>query len=105
MAVTVTDGTFSDEVLHSELPALVDFWADWCAPCRALAPVLEELAVAWSGRLKVCKVDADKNPASVDRCAVMGLPTLVLFRDGRVLGRTSQARTRRDVDAFLAGHL
>lgn len=99
--VDVTDQTFSKLVLESSLPVLVDFRADWCAPCRALEPALSEIAGERSASLLVCQLDADRNPDTVARYGVMGLPTLILFRAGQIAGRTSQARTRRDIEEFL----
>lgn len=99
--MVVTDATFQREVLGAPVPVLVDFGADWCAPCRALEPTLAELARERAGSLRVCRVDADRNPETVARYEVMGLPTLILFQGGKVVGRTSQARTRADVEEFL----
>jgi thioredoxin 1 len=103
--VEVDDQTFGKFVLEARVPVLVDFRADWCAPCRALELALVDVADERIGSLSVCRLDADMNPVTVARYGVMGLPTLILFRGGQIAGRTSQARTRRDVEDFLASTL
>ncbi len=80
----VNDSSFEQEVLKSEQPVLVDFWAAWCGPCRALAPIVDELATQYSGRLKVMKMDVDKNAATPGRYGIRGIPALLIFKDGKV---------------------
>jgi thioredoxin 1 len=80
----VTDANFDQEVLRSESPVLIDFWATWCGPCRALAPVVDEIASSYQGRVKVAKMDVDKNMATPQRYGVRGIPTLLLFKGGQV---------------------
>ena len=84
-AVAVTEQSFEGEVLKSTVPVLVDFWAAWCGPCRAIAPTVEELATEYNGRLKVVKLDVDENPEVSARYGVQSIPTLLLFKDGKVL--------------------
>jgi thioredoxin 1 len=102
----VSDGTFQVEVLESDLPVLVDFWAAWCAPCKMIAPIVEELAVELEGRLKVCKIDIDANPVSPGQFGVMSIPTLLLFRAGkaekRFVGYRPKASLKNDLEAAVA---
>ena len=80
----VSDGSFDADVLKSDLPVLIDFWAPWCGPCKAIAPVVEELAKEYGGRLKVMKMNVDDNPQTPSRYGVRGIPNLILFKGGQV---------------------
>jgi thioredoxin len=105
MTTNVTDATFATEVLGSELPVLVDFWAQWCPPCHRLAPVLEELAQEYAGRLRIVKVDADVNPECVRAYGIMAMPTLTIFDRGQVvsqvIGALPKAKLRVQLDTAL----
>ena len=80
----VTDASFETDVLKSDVPVLIDFWAPWCGPCKAIAPVVEELAKEYAGRLKVVKMNVDDNPQTPSRYGVRGIPNLILFKGGKV---------------------
>ncbi|MDE2272497.1 MAG: thioredoxin [Xanthomonadaceae bacterium] len=102
---SITDCSFDTEVRASDTPVLVDFWATWCAPCRAMAPMLDELADEYAGRVKVVKVEMDTNPRTALACHVRSAPTLLLFKDGAVqttqVGLVSKTQLRGMLDAAL----
>ena len=80
--MTLADGTFESEVLKSEVPVLVDFWAPWCAPCRAIAPAIDDLAETYAGKVKVAKLNVDEHPSTPQKYGIRGIPTLILFKNG-----------------------
>jgi thioredoxin 1 len=98
----VTDATFEQEVLKSELPVLVDFWAEWCAPCRALAPVVKDIAASYDGRLRVVKLDVDSSPAAPARFQVRAMPTLLFFKNGQVVDSIVGAVPKQKIEAKLS---
>jgi thioredoxin 1 len=103
--IEVTDADFQKEVLESDLPVLVDFWADWCHPCRMIAPSVKEIAAENEGVLKVAKVDVDENPAVPGRYAIVGIPTLMLFKGGQVVERIVGAQPKERILAQVMPHL
>jgi thioredoxin 1 len=101
----VTDDTFETEVLQSPLPILLDFWAEWCVPCRMIAPVLEEIAEEYVGRLKVAKLNIDDNPATPSQFAVRNIPTLMLFKNGKVEATKIGAQSKSKLTVFIDSYL
>lgn len=93
--IVVTDASFAEDVLASPLPVAVDFWAAWCPPCRVIAPILNELAAEYAGRLVIAKLDADEYQRYRVQLGVQGLPTLIIFKDGREVERLIGARSKR----------
>jgi thioredoxin 1 len=96
-----SDTTFRKDVLESSLPVLVDFWAEWCGPCRAVAPVVDEVAQAYEGRLKVLKLNVDESPQTPSAYNIRSIPTLMLFKDGKVQGTKVGALSKQQLTAFL----
>jgi thioredoxin 1 len=103
--VTVTDDSFADEVLGSEKPVLVDFWATWCGPCKMVAPVLEEIAAENSEKLTIAKMDIDKNPSTPRDYQIMSIPTLILFSDGKPVKQIVGAKPKAALLADLADYI
>ena len=101
----MTDDSFELEVLKSTLPVLVDYWAEWCGPCKAIAPVLEEIAKEYSGKLKIAKVDVDSNTEVPKKFNIRGIPTLMLFKNGVVEATKVGALSKSQLTAFLDSNI
>jgi thioredoxin 1 len=104
--VNVTDGTFEDEVIGSDVPVLVDFWADWCAPCKIIAPIVEELAGEYDGKVKFAKLDVDTNPRVATQYGIRSIPTLLIFSGGspvdQVVGAVPKSTLKGRLDKAIA---
>jgi len=101
----VTDDTFDPEVLKSETPVLVDYWAEWCGPCKSIAPILDEVAKEYSCRLKIAKINVDQNQVTPAKFAVRGIPTLMLFKNGAVEATRVGALSKSQLTAFLDSNI
>ncbi len=101
----VNSGDFQSNVLDSEKPVLVDFWAEWCGPCKMIAPIVEELAKEYDGKMRVAKLDADANPDVLMRYGIMGIPTLILFKGGQPVERVTGFKPKAEIVKKLTPHL
>ena len=99
--VQLTDATFDAEVIKSDTPVLVDFWASWCAPCKAIAPVVDGLAESFAGKVKIAKLNVDENPATPGQFGVRGIPTLILFKDGQVVDQLVGAVPKNQLESLI----
>jgi thioredoxin 1 len=102
MAIQVTDANFDEEVLKSALPVLVDFWAPWCGPCRAMGPIIEELGTEYADQVKICKMNVDENSASPSKFGIRAIPTLILFKNGEVVDQTTGAVSKSSIKDMIA---
>jgi thioredoxin 1 len=102
MAIEVTDSNFDSEVLKCDLPVLVDFWAPWCGPCRAMGPIIDELGQEFTGQVKICKMNVDENSASPSKFGIRAIPTLILFKNGEVVDQTTGAVSKSSIKDMIA---
>lgn len=103
--VYLSDGSFEDEVLKSDHPVLVDYWAEWCGPCKMIAPILDEIAGEYAGKLKIAKLNIDDNPETPPKYGIRGIPTLMLFKGGNVEATKVGAVSKSQLTAFLDSNL
>jgi thioredoxin 1 len=97
----VTDQTFEEEVLKSDKPVVIDFWAEWCAPCRQIAPIIKELAAEHGDQVKIVKMDIDSSPSTPGKYGVRAIPTILAFKDGQVVQQLQGARPKRDFESMV----
>ncbi|MGH1360208.1 MAG: thioredoxin TrxA [Burkholderiaceae bacterium] len=106
MSITqVNDSSFETEVLNSDQPVLVDYWAEWCGPCKMIAPILDEVATDYGDKLKVAKVNADENQATLQKYGIRGIPTLMLFKNGQLVDTKVGALSKSQLTLFIDSHL
>lgn len=103
--IAVTDQSFESDVLNSSIPVLVDFWAEWCGPCKMLAPILESVVDDYAGKVKITKINVDENPETAPKFGIRGIPTLILFKNGEVLATKVGALSKSQLTDFLDGQL
>ena len=103
--VYVTDESFEEDVLKSEIPVLVDYWAEWCGPCKMIAPILDEIVGEYAGKLKIAKLNIDENSATPPKFGIRGIPTLMIFKDGDVEATKVGALSKSQLTAFIDSSL
>ena len=103
--VHTSDASFDNDIIKSDKPVLLDFWAEWCGPCKMIAPILDEVAKEYQGRLKIAKLNIDQNPQTPPKFGIRGIPTLILFKNGTVHAQKVGAVSKSQLAAFLEQHL
>ncbi len=103
--IHTSDANFQDDVINSETPVLVDYWAEWCGPCKMIAPILDEVAGEYTDRLKICKIDVDANQETPPKYGIRGIPTLMLFKNGEVEATKVGALSKSQLQAFLDSNI
>ena len=103
MAVEINDANFEELVLKSDKPVLVDFWAEWCGPCKMIAPILDEVSLEYANKVKICKLDVDSNPETAAKFNVRGIPTLLVFKNGAVEATKVGALSKLQLNEFIDG--
>lgn len=101
----LTDATFTTEVLQSNIPVVIDFWATWCGPCRMIAPIIEEMAKDYDGKAKICKLDVDNNPDTATQYGIRSIPTVLIFKSGKVVDSVIGAVPKQQIIERLEAHL
>ena len=101
MEINITDANFESEVIKADVPVLVDFWAPWCMPCHAVAPIVEEIAREYEGKIKVCKLNVDQGPATASKYGIMAIPTLVIFKDGKAVDKIVGMVPKSEIEAKI----
>lgn len=102
---SITDNSFENDVVEAKLPVLVDFWAEWCGPCKAIAPILEDISAKLQDKLKIVKLNVDQNPGTPPKFGVRGIPTLILFKDGQVIATQVGLVSKAELLSFIETHI
>ena len=105
MAIAVTSSNFQTEVINSKIPVLVDFWAEWCGPCKLLAPIIDEVATDYEGKIKICKINVEEAGELASQFGIMNIPTVLLFKNGKIMEKKIGAMAKREVEELVGNYL